>query len=159
MSYISMWKNTFNFKGVTGRRDFWLNLIDTVIIDIVIMIMLVCFGQLVFSSTMGTGVPTDWLVGIYIPARGISFISLSVRRLHDIGKSGWWMLLSLWVGIASSVSRISEASGIFGLISLGGFICYGILLVFFCLPSKIDGNPYRKTTPSQNKENKEKGLT
>lgn len=137
-------ENTFNFKGVTGEGDFW----SIILIDAIIISILSCFGRLVSSFSNGLFFnPTAWLVSIYTLARGISFISLSVRRLHDIGKSGWWMLLSLWAGIASSASGISEESGIFGLIGLSGFICCGILLVFFCLPSKIDGNPYRSGIP------------
>jgi len=35
------------------------------------------------------------LVGIYALASVVPSMSLSVRRLHDTGRSGWWLLIGL----------------------------------------------------------------
>jgi uncharacterized membrane protein YhaH (DUF805 family) len=32
---------------------------------------------------------------IYILAMALPVLAVSIRRLHDIGKSGWWYLISL----------------------------------------------------------------
>lgn len=58
----------------------------------------------------------------------IPFISMNVRRLHDIGLSAWWMLLLL-------LSPICEEMGVF--VSL-------IFFIFSVLPTKVEGNPYHK---------------
>ena len=43
-------------------------------------------------SIFGVGLETIFAIACLIP-----FITLGVRRLHDINMSGWWMLL--WLGI------------------------------------------------------------
>ena len=56
---------------------------------------------------------------VYSLAIFLPTLALSVRRLHDIGKSGWWMLLS-FVPIIGPL----------------------VLLIFWILPSKESDNPY-----------------
>ena len=69
----------------------------------------------IFNAETGFGI----LSGIYTLAIIIPSIAVGVRRLHDIGRSGWWFLIAL-VPI------------------LGGII----LLVFFVLDSKPGANEY-----------------
>ena len=38
---------------------------------------------------------TDVVSGLYTLVVFVPSLALSVRRLHDTGKSGWWMLISL----------------------------------------------------------------
>ncbi|MDE6512253.1 MAG: DUF805 domain-containing protein, partial [Muribaculaceae bacterium] len=72
------------------------------------------------------GVASDWnpgaiSIGSWIVALAFLLPSLgiSVRRLHDIGKSGWWLFISL--------------------IPLVGAI---ILLVWWCKDSEMQPNAY-----------------
>lgn len=94
-SYISMWKNFGNFKGRARRKDYWLACVMNIII------MIVFYGVMMAgaASMIQTGEPSGLmtvgsaLVGIYGLAMFIPFLSLSVRRLHDTDKSGWFYLL------------------------------------------------------------------
>ena len=55
-----------------------------------------------------------WSLAVFIPS-----LAVSVRRLHDIGRSGWWLLLSL--------------------IPLVGAI---ILIIWYCTDSQPGANQY-----------------
>ena len=41
-------------------------------------------------------------MGIYSLGTGVPSLAVSVRRLHDIGRSGWWLLIGL-VPVASLI--------------------------------------------------------
>jgi uncharacterized membrane protein YhaH (DUF805 family) len=64
---------------------------------------------------------TSFVVGLLmVPFIIIPTISVTARRLHDVGKSGWWMLLGI-IPIANFyliyllVSRGSKADNRFGI--------------------------------------------
>ena len=57
--------------------------------------MFVLFNALVSIVVEGIGyvIGLDFLVSLYALAVFIPMLAVSVRRLHDIGKSGWWYLV------------------------------------------------------------------
>ena len=71
------------FSGRATRSEYWL--------FVLLSIVATNFGNLI-NPKLGVVVS----LGLLIPA-----IAVAVRRLHDIGKSGWWYLLILipFVGI------------------------------------------------------------
>ncbi|MGQ7792053.1 DUF805 domain-containing protein [Faunimonas sp. B44] len=72
------WQYLFlNFDGRIGRRDWWFG-------AIVLLIASVLSGILFGDGLIG------WLVSVLmiIPTLGIH-----VKRFHDRGKSGWWVLI------------------------------------------------------------------
>jgi len=83
-------RNYLNFSGRSIRSEFWYfflfillgnfltHLIDTYIIGY-------------HPEEMGI------VSGIFFLATVIPQLSLTFRRLHDIGKSGWWFLISFTV--------------------------------------------------------------
>lgn len=81
--YINAWKNYVNFQGRARRRAYWM----FVLFNIIAIILLA-----VIDGVIGTG---GLLGGLYTLAVLLPSLALSVRRLHDIGKSGWWILLGL----------------------------------------------------------------
>ena len=104
------------FSGRTSRRDFWLAVLGIFIISFIIGFVA---GFIDGLSGDGKGTvtlifTTIWYLAILIPS-----LALIVRRLHDINKSGWWILIDL--------------------IPFVGAI---ILLVFYCLPAVDEGNNY-----------------
>ncbi len=106
--------NYFNASGRTSRRHFWLAILGIFLIEFAIGVVggFVCgfAGVDQDTSIMIEGVLS---LLIFIPV-----ITIQIRRLHDINKSGWWLLLDL-IGIGAI-----------------------ILFVFFCLPSVDSGNKY-----------------
>lgn len=83
--YFLMWQNAFNFQGRSRRREYWIPCLINVIIGLVFTILIYATQSYVFKA----------LKYLYIILGIIPSISLSVRRLHDLGKSGWFWFISL----------------------------------------------------------------
>jgi uncharacterized membrane protein YhaH (DUF805 family) len=81
--YLTALKRYAIFSGRAGRSEFWMFVLFNIIFTIAAGIM---------DSMMGT-----WgaIGGIYALVLLIPSIAVGVRRLHDIGKSGWMILISL----------------------------------------------------------------
>jgi uncharacterized membrane protein YhaH (DUF805 family) len=78
-------KNYTNFNGRARRKEFWMFALVNVIISIIISIIGAIIG-----STLGS-----ILSGIFSLAMLLPGLAVSVRRLHDIDKSGYLVLLGL----------------------------------------------------------------
>lgn len=79
--YGLFWKNFFNFDGRSRRAEYWYALLGIVLTSFVVGIIAGLLGIGLLSSI--------WELVILIPS-----IAISIRRLHDIGKSGWWVLIN-----------------------------------------------------------------
>ena len=75
--YIDAFKHYLDFKGKTSKKAFWYFVLYHVVISIVLSFL------------------SDTLYQIYSLIVLIPSLAISVRRLHDIGKSGWWVLIGL----------------------------------------------------------------
>ena len=85
-SLALFFKNYFNFSGRTGRSGYWWFCLWMLILSVAVSILDIALGvagpdQLI---TPGNAVSVFTL----IPS-----IAIGARRLHDIGRSGWWLLL------------------------------------------------------------------
>lgn len=87
--YLKVLKNYAVFNGRARRMEYWMFTLFNVIISLVLAII----GQSMFKNGM-IGEP-QLLNNIYSLVILIPLIAVSVRRLHDIDKSGWWFLLFL----------------------------------------------------------------
>ena len=101
------------FSGRARRQEYWLfflfNLIASIIIGVIAGVLVRVTNVTAFAF-LGT---------IYNLAVLIPGFAVFVRRMHDIGKSGWWWLI--------------------GFIPLIGII---VLIVFCCLDSQPGENQY-----------------
>lgn len=86
--YLDVWKNYFNFSDRATRQQYWMFALFNLII---VLILGVIDGVLGLGADAGIGL----LGGIYSLAILIPSIAVTVRRLHDMGRSGWWLLLWL----------------------------------------------------------------
>ncbi|MBJ9353567.1 DUF805 domain-containing protein [Citrobacter koseri] len=114
-AYIDFFRHYVNWRGRTGRKGYWLFVLINIIIIFVLQILdrIIATTFLGFSSQEVNSHGGIYILTVlYILATFIPNITLSIRRLHDINKSGWWLLLSL-IPIAGSL----------------------ILLIFACLKS------------------------
>lgn len=84
--YLDILKNHYaDFEGRVGRKLFWMFVLVNIGLYIVIAIV---FGLV--SSTLSTIVESVFWLALLLPN-----IGMGIRRLHDIGKSGWLLLLGL----------------------------------------------------------------
>jgi len=88
----SFWSNYSNFKGRARRSEYWfitLFLFLTNLAAAVIDLALMNGDVDRFIANGGGGiVGLVWILATIVPA-----LAVLVRRLHDIGKSGWWALI------------------------------------------------------------------
>ena len=93
-----------NFSGRTRRSGYWWVVLFLVIISIVWWFVdLQIFGGIWPQNLLDQGfgpVSIVWILATIVP-----ILSLSVRRLHDTGKSGWWVLLGL-IPVAGAIALI-----------------------------------------------------
>ena len=79
---IDFWTNIVNFEGKMNRHNFWVAVFIMALINIVIV-----------AISYGTEAMILWY--LYDLFFLIATLSASVRRLHDINKSGAYVLLNL----------------------------------------------------------------
>ncbi len=75
------------FSGRSRRKEFWMFVLFTFIVEIVLAIIDAIIGT--YNTALGIGL----LSGLFYLAILVPSIALNTRRLHDIGKSGWFQLL------------------------------------------------------------------
>lgn len=88
MNYYSICLSKFaDFSGRARRREYWTFVLVNCLIALLLMTLGLAFGEDSPASNI--------MVTIFYLIMLVPNLSVSVRRLHDIGKSGWYMFLSL----------------------------------------------------------------
>ncbi|WP_416900049.1 MAG: DUF805 domain-containing protein [Minwuia sp.] len=91
--YIAVLKNYAVFQGRARRAEFWWFFLINLIISLILGTI---DGALGFSTGPAGEDPQPGLLSsIYSLAVLIPGLAVGVRRLHDTGRSGWWLLLYL----------------------------------------------------------------
>lgn len=143
-------KRLTDVKDRTRRADFWW------------YVLAYCIASFVVS----------WFAGVFLPATVVPFvdvvlslllIAITIRRLHDTGKSGWWVIVC-WVanlimqiyvvkmmndGVLDS-GNTEELMTSFTdpvLLTVGavGGIISIVIFIFTLLDSKVEDNKYGKS--------------
>lgn len=87
--YLKVLKQYADFSGRARRKEYWMFVLFNMIFAIVAMILDNILGIAI------EGVGYGPLYGLYGLAVLIPGLAVAVRRLHDVGKSGWMILISL----------------------------------------------------------------
>ncbi len=91
-------KKYATFTGRARRKEFWLY---TLVIMIVSVILSIIDGALGLADSVAPGLGLISLIFtllVFIPG-----LAISIRRLHDTDRSGWWVLLAFIPIIGSLV--------------------------------------------------------
>ena len=106
----------FNFSGRSGRASYWK--IALLLVTAHFLMYLLLIPQDAFINLRSSGFSTDWYFNLRAPLRAmqleaflwdygwilylvcllplvIASLAVQVRRWHDLGKSGWWILIGL----------------------------------------------------------------
>ena len=105
--YIEVLKKYVTFSGRARRAEYWMFTLFNLIAAVILMAV---------DGALGS---TPILYSIYMLAVLLPSLAVTIRRLHDTDRSGWWLLL--------------------GLIPLVGPI---VLLVFFCFEGTREENRF-----------------
>ena len=87
--YLKVLKQYADFNGRARRKEYWMFVLFNMIFAIVAMILDNILGIAI------EGVGYGPLYGLYALAVLIPGLAVGVRRLHDVGKSRWMILLAL----------------------------------------------------------------
>jgi uncharacterized membrane protein YhaH (DUF805 family) len=87
--YLEALKKYAVFHGRSRRAEYWYFVLFNLIVAIVLAAIDSLLGT--FSSAQNIGL----LSGIYSLAVLIPTLAVTIRRLHDIDRSGWWILINL----------------------------------------------------------------
>ncbi len=86
--YIDAWKNFANFQGRARRKAYWMFVLFNII---AIIALSVIEGFIGLRSEGSYGI----LSGLYSLAVILPGLAVAARRLHDTGRSAWWLLIGL----------------------------------------------------------------
>jgi uncharacterized membrane protein YhaH (DUF805 family) len=87
--YTEVLKKYVDFSGRARRKEFWMFVLINTVISIVLSIVDFIIGT--YNQSVGLGL----LSGIYFLAVLLPSLAVTVRRLHDTDRSGWWIFISL----------------------------------------------------------------
>ncbi|NRD21568.1 DUF805 domain-containing protein [Winogradskyella eckloniae] len=81
--------NYANFTGRARRQEYWMFVLFNILFAFATVLVA---GALVAMTEIGAfaGIYFIYILGVIIPS-----LAVAVRRLHDIGKSGWFYLVGL----------------------------------------------------------------
>lgn len=87
--YFTVLKKYAVFSGRARRKEYWLFVLFNIVFSVVAIVLDNLLGTA--SEDLGYGA----IYGLYSLAVLLPGLAVTVRRLHDVGKSGWWILISL----------------------------------------------------------------
>ena len=85
-----VFENYANFNGRARRSEYWY---------FVLMNFIVLIVAAILDSTLGLNfspLPYGYLYLVVALATFIPGLAVAVRRLHDVGKSGWFFLVPIY---------------------------------------------------------------
>ena len=101
------------WKGRATRSEYWYFVLFTTLITVGLSMMDLAIGT--YDTETGQGlISALFSLFILLPS-----LAVGVRRLHDTGRSGWW----LWILLLPIIGII-------------------VILVFYCLDSEAGSNQY-----------------
>ncbi|OCG49727.1 hypothetical protein A9G35_11370 [Gilliamella sp. Choc5-1] len=74
-------KNYANFNGRARRKEYWM---------FILFYIILAFITIIIDKMIGSPLV---ITAILVSALFLPSLAVTVRRLHDTSKSGWWVLL------------------------------------------------------------------
>lgn len=121
--YLAVLKNYAGFSGRARRKEYWMFTLINALIGIAFNLIIALVPALESLA---------FVYGIYSLALFLPTLAVAVRRLHDVNKSGWMLLI--------------------GLIPLIGAIW---LLILFCTEGTVGPNQYGEDPKDEKVSNDE----
>lgn len=167
--YIKCLKQYADFNGRARRKEYWwFMLINSIIMMILVICWMIPMFKMAFNAESGSEYdewdvvrtmftnPFIYIYLVYYLAILVPTIAVTVRRLHDIGKSGFWVFLSIGGSILGSVANMYQtANPIVAMVLL--FIALAITIVFLVWmftnsdygPNQYGPNPKGEGNPTE----------
>lgn len=90
--YLKVLMNYVGFGGRARRMEYWMFTLITIIIGCILAYIDMKSGRVLVYTAYGPCGPllATYLVGTFLPSFALQF-----RRLHDINRSAWWILINI----------------------------------------------------------------
>ncbi len=99
--YLKVLKQYADFNGRARRKEYWM---------FALISMIISYGIVGIATALDAPglamLSTVYSLGVLIPS-----IAVGVRRMHDVGKSGWFLLIpfyNLYLAVTDSVPGPNE---------------------------------------------------
>ncbi|WP_370932064.1 DUF805 domain-containing protein [Bartonella sp. DGB1] len=172
--FIDAIKNALNFKGRISRKDYWLTILSIIIVTLLaflaFLILAIIFAMLEpdnvnLDASISVRLLTALLVLFLIFILGVAQTSLTVRRLHDLNRSGLIEYISVGIAVFSFILEFTfygtlgdytqdnlqfidysslEAS-IMSTLNVIGLILSIIIIIICCFKGDTQDNKYGKS--------------
>jgi len=83
--YVKVLQNYVNFEGRARRSEYWYFFLFNIIISVALT-----------RVAMMTNSKVSFLSNIYALATFLPALAVTIRRMHDVGKSGWFCLIPIY---------------------------------------------------------------
>ena len=133
----TFFKRYFDFQGRSSRSEFWWFFLLDILINIS-----VGYSEFIF------------LLMLWHIATIVGFIALTIRRLHDLNRSGLWFLIPLSISLGETIYLEIQTSQSSYTLEIIVLIPWIILLVYFIFPgtkghNRFGANPIKKVINHQ----------
>lgn len=90
--YFDVLKKYAVFRGRAGRRVFWTFLL----VNVLLSYLLSMFCGIARNMFYTDRIDTAFVLALFSAAVLLPSIAVGVRRMHDTGKSGWYVLVPVY---------------------------------------------------------------
>ncbi|MFJ9592145.1 DUF805 domain-containing protein [Streptomyces virginiae] len=81
--YLDVLKKYAVFSGRARRQEYWMFFLFQIAALIIVSIL---------DAVLGT---SPWLYALFALGTLLPNLGVTIRRLHDTGKSGWWIFIAI----------------------------------------------------------------
>lgn len=85
--YLAVLRKYATFGGRAHRTEFWFFTLWSLVVSLVLLVIELALG---LGNEYFGPLTSLYSVAVFVPS-----LAVGARRLHDIGRSGWWQLLML----------------------------------------------------------------
>lgn len=138
--YLKVLQEYTNFQGRARRTEYWM----FILINLLFSLGFLSLDILILDHNPLEPTDIAILQTIYSLAVLLPTIAVSVRRLHDTNRSGWWVLIAFLPGLLGGfISGLNiVSSSIQTILSLVTFVGIIVLIVFFATEGHRGPNQY-----------------
>ena len=108
--YCECWEKYAVLSGRARRTEYWLFVLSNIIVNVMVILIGISVAIIATETSVQaemTGRVTGLTVLFYCLVTFLPSVSVTVRRLHDTGRSGWFMLIQLIPIVGSIVFFIT----------------------------------------------------
>jgi len=87
--FLLAWQRATDFSGRSRRKEYWYFTLFNCIVFLFLILFAIPLGEQEKPSMLPLGLIFAYSLVILVPG-----LAVTIRRLHDIGKSGWWYLIA-----------------------------------------------------------------